>query len=326
MATESGLLSSSDGGGSFTPLAFDGMAVHALVQDAQGWLFATVVGAVALQRSKDGGQSWEDLGVNTGLLAATSENELQLQGDRLMVYGGAGALHFSDDGGDTFMSGATIPGDNPLDVVHDGDWVYAVTDTGNRVVASDDLGQTWSDLSGYGTNANTVGVTPDGVLWVNEFKNLQRRSSDHGATFERERGLHNVRDMDIAYGPDGQRMVVAERGILRHSDAVVGDTGGDSPDAGAMSTVDGGTPDAGGMSAVDGSAMPTTGVTPDDTGASGPNGTDGQPATFGGDLDMMRVDEDDGCGCRTPGASGHAGAAPWLVVLALLWTRRRRQR
>lgn len=306
IATRDGILRDDGTGKNFAPYALLEQRVDALEEDELGTLYAYGAVLLHVKRSKDHGATWEDL-MNApspvGLLARERDMLLYSAGVLTMLQDD-GTVLYSSDHGDTWES-STLPA-TPDAFTHFGATFYVMSGGGTKLQVSADAGKIWQDVvlpvSDFLQPHMVVSKEGDLVVQGSE---LAYRSKDQGKTFARERGLHSLSDMSIAFGENGQAVASGERGVFRYQTAP------------ATPMPSGGTGGAGGVESAGSAGLTTSGGTGGGMSSAGGSATPMAPAA-------SSSRDDGGCGCSMPSRS-HARA--WLIVLALglpLLRRRRR--
>ncbi len=135
-------------------------------------LFA--VGASGVWRSPDFGGIWESVPISTNWGFNSLSQVAISEANPTNVWAGSGMtatsrLHFSTDGGNSFTSVNNFPGE-PLGSVTtiathpvEENTAYAVFSFSDapKILRTIDAGQTWEDISGFGTNAESDNGFPD---------------------------------------------------------------------------------------------------------------------------------------------------------------------
>ncbi len=147
-----GAVVSSDDGSTWTFLESTGGQVNAVIPDPLNASNVLVVTSAGLQRSVDGGLTFTNCSVPTGLGVASATYD---PGNDAIVFAGAGSLLRSTDGGASFQSVQTDAGSqvwkvaaSPSDPTH----VYASGRVGQLtyIARSVDSGATWTTMTSVG--------------------------------------------------------------------------------------------------------------------------------------------------------------------------------
>jgi MYXO-CTERM domain-containing protein len=309
IATRDGILRDDGSGKNFAPFTLLEQRVDALEEDEQGTLYAYGAVLFHVKRSKDHGATWEDL-TNApspvGLLSRERDMLLYSAGVLTMLQDD-GTVLYSQDHGDTWQS-STLPA-IPDAFTHFGPTFYVMSGAGTKLQVSPDSGKTWQDISLPVADflLPDMLVSKEGDLLV-QGSELCYRSKDQGKTFTRERGLHSLSDMTLAFGENDQAVASGKRGVFRYQTAPSapmpgGGTGGDGTDSGGSA----------GMSASSGSGG--------NASSAGTGGNQAMPSATGGG-NGSGSGNDSSCGCSVP-----SRAAPsWLALFALALPLLRRRR
>jgi MYXO-CTERM domain-containing protein len=307
IATRDGILRDDGTGKAFAPYALVDQRVDALEEDELGTLYAYGAVLSNVKRSKDRGVTWEDLP-----LAPTPVGALARERDMLLYSDGVltamqdnGTVLYSADHGDTWNA-ATLPA-TPLAFTHFGPTFYLLSNSGMQLHVSSDSGQTWATVTLPVADflRPDMAVTQQGHLVV-QGSELAYRSRDKGVSFSRERGLHSLMDMTLAFNANGQAVASGLRGIFRYQDMPP-----QLPVGGA-----GGAINAAGSAGLSGTGGTGGGTTSSGGAVTNPNMPNMQ--TPGG------TPSEGGCGCRV---AGQQPSRPLLgaLLLGLVALRRRQQ-
>lgn len=149
-------------------------------------------------RSTDAGATWEEK--NDGLPRKISDTDTNLPPIRSLLYRKgvmfAGAfnvgLQRSDNGGERWTKVQTLPAENVITLVSDGDFIWAGTNLG--IFRSADDGATWSPMSnGLPPDAAYSIVKSGGVYFAGLYQRGVYRSDDGGETWrEMNAGLPDL--------------------------------------------------------------------------------------------------------------------------------------
>jgi hypothetical protein len=341
IATVNGLLRDDGTGANFTTVAFEGERVDAVEQDENGTLYVYGVVLPNVRRSKDGGVTWEELPMAptpNGVLLRERDMLLYSEGVLTIVQGDDTVL-YSQDHGDTWQQ-ATLPF-SPVGFTHLGTTFYAVSSYMDELSVSTDAGATWQALElpdGY--VYPEMKLSPTGDLFV-QGSATSYRYTDQGTAYQREPGLNLLRDMDIAFGPDGSAIAVGLRGIFRHQteasslpdtsgldadDTLPGDSSsGEATDSSnsATSPTTGASTVSAATAGVATTTSPATGATDGLPGGSETSGVPVSTADAPGDASADAATTNEGCGCRVGGRQARDDRWWLWGAVALTLSRRR---
>jgi hypothetical protein len=310
IATSTGLLRDDGTGKAFAPYGLIDQRVDAIEEDELGTLYAYGAVLMNVKRSKDRGLTWEDL-----TQAPTPVGALQQERDMLLYSDGVltamqndGTILYSADHGDTWES-SNLPA-TPFGFTHFGATFYLLSAQGTMLHVSPDSGKTWSPATLPSSDflLSAMSVTPQGHLIV-QGGELAYRSEDKAISFTRERGLHWLVDMTLAFNASGQAVASGLRGLFRYQNMPTdvpgqGGSGGSVNAAGAAGNPGGGLPGGG----ASGGVPPSSGATSDNPAIPGRSPT-----------------ADAGCGCAVPPRRSARSLLAWLAF-GLLAARRARPR
>jgi len=213
IATSKGLWRDDGTGQSFAPYTLLDRRVDAIEEDELGTLYAYCAVLSNVKRSKDRGVTWEDLTeAHTPVGALYSERDMLLYSDGVLTaMQDDGTILYSADHGDTWQS-SDLPA-TPLAFTHFGPTFYLLSDQGTALRVSRDAGKTWSlaTLPVSDFLLPYMVVTPGGDLLV-QGSELAYRSQDEAVSFKRERGLHSLVDLTLAFDADNQAVASGLRG------------------------------------------------------------------------------------------------------------------
>jgi MYXO-CTERM domain-containing protein len=312
VATRDGVLRDDGSGKNFAPYTLQDQRVDAIEEDEQGTLYAYGAVLMHVKRSKDHGAMWEDLmDAPSPVGGLMRERDMLLYSDGVLtMMQGNGTVLVSSNYGDSWDS-ATLPA-TPDAFTHFGATFFVMSGAGTKLQMSPDAGKTWQDvaLTVKDFLQPFMAVTDKGDLVV-QGSELCYRSHDKGATFTRERGLHSLYDMTLAFNAAGQAVATGLRGVFRFETMPPASMPGAAGGSGVGGAGAGGSGTAGGGAANGAGAA----ATPSGAGSSSTPGA--MPGSGGG--------ESSGCGCSVPGRASSGLPFAWLV-LALPWLRRRRAR
>ena len=173
-----------------------------------------------IHRSKDGGQSWDDIVLDWGQYNDEGYEPhlydvVVKENNTVVTVGEFGLILWSDDGGDTFV--ARHKGDESVFAIHldaEGTGTGFAVGQDNLVLRSQDGGSTWQTLEIAGEDANLLGVwSGQNEVVITGIRALLR-SSDDGDTWSRSDDIQIVRTwfQGIATGVSE---VAAGNGFLR---------------------------------------------------------------------------------------------------------------
>lgn len=167
-----GLVTSSDGGSSFTPISLSGQADFHALESTETSIYG-VDGGTTLMRSGDAGATWE----SSALPLPVADIAVDPTSDALLVTTERGLLR-SDDAGRTFTPLDGAPVLQFIDWGDDGTLV-GVDPSGQMYVAADP--GSWTAAAALDP-AQAITVTGEGVVYVATTGELLR-SDDQAATF-----------------------------------------------------------------------------------------------------------------------------------------------